>query len=420
MSSFSFIHAADLHLDSPFSTLGRENPDLASSLRSATYEAFDRIISLCIEKRVDFLLVAGDVYDGEDKSLRAQVKFRDGLSRLDQAGIRSFVVHGNHDPLDVWSSSLDWPPGVCLFSDRVTAVEAKRDHEILARIQGVSYPSRDEKRNLSRLFKRTGSGFHIGLLHANVGSDTGHEPYAPCSLEDLRGPEMDYWALGHVHAKKILSRDPPYILYPGNSQGRNIRETGAKGCYLVRIDGNGDMEEEFHATDVIRWEAGEIRIQNMQSDQDLIHALDGLCRDMSEKGSGRATIVRVFLTGSGPLSKDLAHPKVLFDLLEIARETGMSCSPFVWIDRLKPMVYPEMDLESMKKRQDFLGEILRYSDELLKDRNFEEWVRTELSPLFEDNRARRFLEYPDAGRLKELFKEAETTCLRTLYGEADR
>ena len=420
MSSFSFIHAADLHLDSPFSALGQENPDLASHLRSSTYEAFEHIISLGIEKQVDFLLVAGDVYDGEERSLRAQVKFRDSLKRLDEAGIRSFIVHGNHDPLDVWSSSLDWPPGVCLFGDSLKTVSVKRDNEILTYIQGISYPKRDEKRNLSRLFRRTGPEFHIGLLHANVGSDTGHEPYAPCSIEDLRRPEMDYWALGHVHTKKIVSPEGPCILYPGNTQGRNIRETGEKGCYLVRIDADRGIETEFHATDVIRWETGEIQINDMESDQDLINALNTFCRDISEKESDRASIVRLSLTGAGSLSKGLGDQKALYDLIEIARDIGMSYSPFVWIDQIKLRIYPEMDFISLMKKQDFMGEILRYSDELLRNTDFGKLIKVELSPLFEDSRARRFLEYPDVEKLKALFKEAEMTCLQALYGEENR
>ena len=143
MSNFSFIHAADLHLDSPFATLSPNNPDLAAMLRSGTFEAFDKVMQLCLEKRVDFLLVAGDIYDGADRSLRAQVKFRDGLKRLSEAGIRSFVVYGNHDPLDGWSSTLEWPPSVHLFGDHVETLEVKRNGSLLACIQGISYPKRD-------------------------------------------------------------------------------------------------------------------------------------------------------------------------------------------------------------------------------------------------------------------------------------
>lgn len=115
MANFSFIHASDLHLDSPFVGISTESEDVARALRSATFEAYDRLIELCIDKKVQFLVIAGDVYDGQDRSLRAQLKFSDGLKRLADHGIRSFVAHGNHDPLSGWSSNINWPEEVHIF-----------------------------------------------------------------------------------------------------------------------------------------------------------------------------------------------------------------------------------------------------------------------------------------------------------------
>ena len=417
MPSFSFIHAADLHLDSPFSALSLDNPDLADTMRSATFEAFEKVIQICLEKRVDFLLVAGDVYDGADRSLRAQVKFRDGLKRLNEAGIRSFVVHGNHDPLNGWSSSLEWPPGIHLFGDHVETVGVKRDGDLLAFIQGISYPKKDERRNLSRLLKRTDPAFHIALMHANVGSDTGHEPYAPCSLEDLLKPEMDYWALGHVHRNRVLSQDLPFAIYPGNTQGRNIRETGERGCYLIRVNEDREVEIEFHATDVIRWTREELPINDLQSEQDLIDAMNRVCLVISDAESGRPAIVQIFLTGSGPLYRSLRNPNTALDLLEILHETGMSYSPFVWVEQFQLRVSPELDQTERMKEKDFVGELLRYSQEFTEDKHFEELVRKELTALVEDSRVSRFFDLPDSNKLKDLLKEAEKICLENLQGE---
>ena len=416
MSNFSFIHAADLHLDSPFATLSPNNPDLAAMLRSGTFEAFDKVMQLCLEKRVDFLLVAGDIYDGADRSLRAQVKFRDGLKRLSEAGIRSFVVYGNHDPLDGWSSTLEWPPSVHLFGDHVETLEVKRNGSLLACIQGISYPKRDERRNLSLLFERTGPAFHIGLLHANVGTDTGHEPYAPCALEDLLRPEMDYWALGHVHGKKVLSQHVPFVVYPGNTQGRNIKEKGEKGCYLVKVGEDKDVEIEFHAADVIRWKRQDLPIHGLQTEQDLINALDQLCLDMSKRESGRPVIARITLSGSGPLYEFLRRRNTLSELLEILRETAMSHSPFVWVEQIQLRVGPEIDRKARMRERDFLGDLLRLSQELSKDQHFEEMLGEDLNPLFHDTRGRRFLDFPGREKLKGLLKEAERICLENLDG----
>ena len=416
---FSFIHAADLHLDSPFASLSQDNPELAAVLRSATFQAFDNIIQLCQDKQVDFFLVAGDVYDSADRSLRAQVRFRDGLKRLADAGIQSFVVHGNHDPLSGWSSTLEWPNGVHLFRDRLETFSADQDGKAAALIQGISYPERDERRNLSELFSRTSDLFHIGLLHANVGNDTGHAPYAPCSKEDLISSEMDYWALGHVHVRKILSDESPAIIYPGNTQGRNIRETGEKGCCLVHVDENREIETEFIASDVIRWVVRDISIDGIETEQELINALIKACQHISESSSGRNSIARFSLTGNGPIYSTLRSSNYLSDLLGIVQETGYSYSPFVWVEKIGLEAGPEIDLGDLIKKRDFLGELLKYSSDLSEDSNIIELLRDELSPLMENQRARRFLDIPDENKLKNLLKEAEKICVQVLQHMED-
>ncbi|MCJ7594385.1 MAG: DNA repair exonuclease, partial [Desulfobacterales bacterium] len=402
MPSFSFVHTSDIHLDSPFSAYSLNNPELASAMRSATLEAYDRIIDLCIGERVDFLLVAGDTYDGADRSLRAQVRFREGLKRLDEAGIRSFVVHGNHDPLSSWASSLEWPAGVHIFKDHLETVRVEREGVPLACIEGISYRERDERRNLSLLFRRTSPEFHIGLLHANVGSDTGHEPYAPCSLEDLLKPGMDYWALGHVHRRRVLSEDPPLIVYPGNPQGRNIRETGEKGCYLVRVADHGEAEAEFHATDVLRWVSRELVINELQSEEDLLRALEGMCLDISQSESGRPAIARICLIGAGPLYKFFANPSTLPDLLDILQESGMSYTPYVWIEQVETKIRPALNMADLMRGKDFVGKLLRYSRELSEGEHLQALAERELSPLFDDPRIRRFIDPPGSEDLGSL------------------
>ena len=106
MNAFRFVHTADLHLDSPFLGIQEVNEHVAGELREATFRTFDRIVELCLKRHVDFLLIAGDIYDSRDRSLRAQLRLRDGLRPLSEAGIPTFIVHGNHDPLDSWSATV--------------------------------------------------------------------------------------------------------------------------------------------------------------------------------------------------------------------------------------------------------------------------------------------------------------------------
>src|SRR3990170_6276133 len=269
MTAFRFVHTADLHLDSPFVGIQEVDDRVASELREATFRTFDRIVELCLERRADFLLVAGDIYDGRDRSLRAQLRLRDGLKPLSEAGIPSFIVHGNHDPLDSWAATLEWPDRVHIFGGKsVTAQAVERNGETISHVYGISYPTQEVRKNLARRYQRTEDGpFAIGLLHCNVGDDTGHEPYAPCSLADLVQPGMDYWALGHVHNHRILSGKEPMIVYPGNPLGRNPRELGARGCYVVEVDETGHPTAEFIAVDTIRWLWESVPIGELSTDE---------------------------------------------------------------------------------------------------------------------------------------------------------
>jgi len=417
MPCFSFVHAADLHLDSPFSTLSYDNQDLITRLRTSTFEAFDNLIRLCLDKRVDFLLVAGDVYDGPDRSLRAQIRFRNGLHRLHQAGIRSLVVHGNHDPIEGWSSGLEWPSSTHIFGPELETIEIQRGEELLACIQGISYPRREEKRNLARLFSRTNEAFHIGLLHANVGPDTGHEPYAPCSVTDLNNSRMDYWALGHVHNRRLIQKTPT-ILYSGNSQGRNIREQGERGCYLVEVDQDYGVRADFEALDVIRWDQKALSINGLETEQDLMDALENLCQMISGSQSGRTSIVRITLIGSGPLYKLLNEPQTVPQIHESLMDWGAALSPQVWIDRIQLKIRPELDLETLIEEDDFVGEILRCVREIRTKEDPSDFFEQDLKSLYQSPKVRRFLDKPDPDTLKDWLETAQGICLDQLLDRA--
>ena len=265
MPRLRFIHAADLHLDSPFIGIKAvAPPNVADALQDATFGAYENIINMCIDERVDALLVAGDVYDSVDRSLRAQLKFVEGLKRLDDAGIRSFVCHGNHDPLDGWEARLDYPPGCTRFGTKAESVPVFEDDSERAVVHGISYAARDVYDNLAlRLGKGDPEAFSIGLMHANVGSDTTHTNYAPCSLEDLEKSGIDYWALGHVHTRQVISERSPTVVYPGNSQGRHPNEPGARGVFLVEVDDDGAVRLDFRSVDIVRWERTLLEISHM-------------------------------------------------------------------------------------------------------------------------------------------------------------
>jgi DNA repair exonuclease SbcCD nuclease subunit len=226
-------------------------------LQQATFQTYRNIIQLCMDEKVDALLVAGDIYDGADRSLQAQLRFYQGLGQLNDAGIASFVCHGNHDPLNGWLTHLKRPPLSWQFRETVEAVPLDPRAPERAMIYGFSYPRREVTSNIAQTFRHDPErGFAIGLLHANVGGDTDHANYAPCTLDDLTATDINYWALGHIHKHRVLQQQEPTVVYPGNPQGRHPNETGERGVYYVEVDENGQVTLQFRPVDVVRWEAG--------------------------------------------------------------------------------------------------------------------------------------------------------------------
>jgi exonuclease SbcD len=355
---FRFLHAADLHLDSPFGGLSEAAPPgVAAAVRRATLGSWRRIVELAVAERVDFVLVAGDVFDSDERTIRGQLAFVDGLRALDGAGIPSFVVTGNHDPLSGWEPSLAWPAGAYRFAAaQVESRPVVRDGVEIARVHGISYGVRDVRENLaSRFRKEPGSPFAIGLLHANVGGQPGHENYAPCSVGDLVGSGMDYWALGHVHRPQVLREAAPTIVYAGNPQGRDAGELEPRGAMLVSVDRTGRAEVELRELDEIRWVHRAIDIAEFA---DLEALLGGLERelDAARAGAGRPVIARIELTGFGRLHAELQRPDAVRDLRERLVDRLASREPFAWLADLHDATRPE-EARAIARAGDFLGEL---------------------------------------------------------------
>ncbi len=413
MESFSFVHTADLHLDSPFTGLTVRDERVGQALRSATFDAFDALVQLCIDRNVRFLVVAGDVYDSADRSIRAQLRFRDGLARLAEHGIASFVVHGNHDALDGWSSSMTWPDDVHVFGKAVETVV--RDE---VAVTGISYRKRNEARNLAKQFRaERAERFQIGLLHANCGSDTGHEPYAPCTLADLADAGMDYWALGHVHERTTLAENP-HIVYPGNTQGRSFREQDARGCVLVTVQDGQVEDTEFCPLDTVRWLTTDVSIEGLASidalDQALLEAVEGL----RQQADTRGTACRLRLTGRGLLDGELRRGSAVEDLVGRIRESFEDADPFCWLEAIEAASKPEVDLERRRQERDLVAQVLSVAAELAASEDERHPLESALDVLFQDSRARKALDPLTRSELDALLDQAQFLCLDQLEDES--
>ncbi|MBW1979912.1 MAG: DNA repair exonuclease [Deltaproteobacteria bacterium] len=414
MKSFSFLHTADLHLDSPFHGLQQIDSRMARLLRESTFQAFDNVLDLALRREVDFVLVAGDVYDGRDRSLRAQLKFNSGLQQLAAAGIRSFVCHGNHDPLDGWSASLQWPSEVYVFGPHLESVVVPVAGEPLVRIHGISYPHSQIDRSFGLGFRRMGrEPFQIALFHCSVGEDPAHETYAPRSIADLQSADLDYWALGHVHRQRILMHSQPFIGYPGNTQGRQIRESGARGCFLVEVNSSGQVQVTFEPVDAVRWLSKRVDISTLEREVELVEALERVCEESRDQAESRPAIVRITLVGRGPLHASLRRPGFVEDLTEQIRETGLREEKPVWVEKLVWHTSPAIDIASRRQAADFIGETLRVIESYRGDYK---GLLEVLQSLYHDRRGRIFLQMPQQEELVDMIREAETLCLDELIG----
>lgn len=295
MTSFRFLHAADIHLDSPLHGLSRYEGLPVDEIRSATRAAFDNLVQFAIDEAVDFVVVAGDLFDGDWRDMGTGLYFAKAMGRLDQAGIPAFLLSGNHDAASVVSRTVPWPPNVRLFGAR--RPETHRLPDISVAVHGQSFATQAVTDNLVLAYPPAEPHtFNIGVLHTALAGRQGHADYAPCSVDDLRSRGYGYWALGHVHEFEIVS-DDPYVVFPGNVQGRTIRETGAKGAVLVEVADGEVASVERIELDVIRWSRLDVDCAGAGIDdaEDLLRsALVGL---HAANASGRPLIARVTLVG---------------------------------------------------------------------------------------------------------------------------
>jgi DNA repair exonuclease SbcCD nuclease subunit len=420
---FRFLHAADLHLDTPFSGLGQTSPEVAERLRDASLDAFDALVELAIARDVAFLLLAGDIYDGAERGVRAQLRFRRGLERLSQRGIPTLVVHGNHDPLDGWSAVRSWPERVHVFGPELESKEVHRDGRRIATVHGLSYPQREVPENLALRFAGrgsagTGGGLRIGLLHGTVGAQSEHAAYAPCTLEDLRAAGMHYWALGHIHRQQVVSERDPWVVYPGNLQGRSPKpsERGAKGAVLVEADETGILGVEFVALDRARFLELRIDIGEIDDLPALHAALDAAANEAAAANAGRGLLLRATLTGRGALHADLRRPETLPELRRQLRDDAAAREPFVWWDGVEDETLALLDLDAIRARGDFAAEVLARADALRHDAERQAaFMAAAMRPLH----ARRWASEVELPTEQELLDAGAALALELLEAEGE-
>lgn len=352
MSDFRFLHAADIHLDSPLTGLARYEGLPAEGVRNATRAAFDNLIHFACKEAVDFVVIAGDLFDGDWRDMSTGLYFARAMGRLKQAGIPVYLLHGNHDAGSVVTKSLPLPDNVHRFGTR--GPQTFRIEALGVALHGWSFAHRAAPDNLVPSYPDADpASFNIGVLHTSLSGHADHERYAPCEIADLKTRGYDYWALGHVHAFERAC-DDPVVIFPGNVQGRNIRETGAKGAVLVEVQDRSIARVDQIDLDVLRWARVVVDCtgcDTMDAVQDRIGARLSAIRAAEE--AGRGLVVRVVLNGETPCADDLADRVAA--LREDARALASAVADDLWIEKVSVHTRLPAEAQAIEQSDDLVA-----------------------------------------------------------------
>ena len=371
-----FIHTADLHIDSPLRGLSRYEGAPLERLRGATRRTLERLVDLALDEQVDFVLIAGDLYDRDWQDFHTGLFVREQMVRLGRKGIRVFIVQGNHDARGVITRQIPWPDNVKVFSSR--AAETVRLEALGVAIHGHSFPDREVPEDLVPGYPLAVPGFfNIGVLHTSLSGIGGHDTYAPTTLPDLKSRGYDYWALGHIHARQVIC-EQPRVVFPGNLQGRHARETGPKGCELVTVEG-ARMTARFVPLAVVRWHQIGIDLQPLKTLDELpLRVAQALALAASEDGDALHA-VRVVLSGETLLhALEARQPGTLAAAVQAASQDVSGAE--VWIEQVKLDLRSPLDRSRLEQGEDALGELVRWVDLLGGDQpGLEKFCRTALA-----------------------------------------
>ena len=364
MTSFRFLHAADIHLDSPLIGLASVGGRVAERIRTAPRAAFEALVERAIEDGVDFLVIAGDLYDGTWRDYKTGLFFAEQMGRLNQARIPVYVLHGNHDAESQITKPLSLPDNVSVFGTR--KAQTFRIEELNVVLHGQSFPEKAVLDNLVPDYPTPVDGaFNIGVLHTALGGMGDHANYAPCSLPELVAKGYDYWALGHVHQGQMLN-ERPHVVFPGNLQGRHVREAGPKGACLVTVEAGEVVEVAALTFDVVRWAVLDVDVAAAGSTVDIVDLMRQALAQGVAGADGRLLSARILLQGSTEL-----HSQVVTDVENLTAEARAAAlglgDEVAWVERVVVRTTPVADAAALAAREDTLGDLQRMLKEAVAD-----------------------------------------------------
>lgn len=396
MARFRFLHAADLHVDSPLHGLAVYEGAPTEQLRGATRAAMRNLVRIAVDLKVDFVVVAGDLFDGQWPDMQTGLWTAGQFRELARQSIPVYLIRGNHDAESKVRKAITWPDNVQEFSSDVPETKLLETLRVALHGQGFGQPRCTI--DLAEQYPRAVPGyFNLGILHTSLTGSETHGTYAPTRPDVLRAKGYDYWALGHVHQvdpRSPVSSDRPYIAYSGNTQGRSVRETGAKGCLIVDVEDGELVSVEFQPTDVVRWHVVHVPLDPADTRVELLERVRDRLGECRSDDEGRLSAVRVILSGRTAAHADLARRAtrdlILAEIRNAANDLGDAWVEKIIDDTEPPGLRGTLGNPSSDTRReephtgaDLLGDLQRDIDSLRDDEDGLRTLARELAPLLE-------------------------------------
>ena len=372
-----FIHAADIHLDSPLNGLAAYPDAPAAQLRSATRDAFTALVDRAIEESVDFLVIAGDLYDGTWRDYNTGIFFCKEMGRLKRASIPVFLLFGNHDAESEMTRKLDLPDNVRCFS--ASKPETFLIEKLAVALHGHSFKQKETTANLAAHYPAAVAGhFNIGVLHTALQGYAAHANYAPCTVDELHAKGYQYWALGHVH-EFVHWRGPSTIVFPGNLQGRNVRECGRRGAVLVTAGESGEASVERVFIDVLRWEHLQVNASDCETLVDVSRGIGRALETLLEVDGHVPRAIRVTVSG-----RTKAHGQ-LFGLesqlrSEVLAQIASIGNDRLWLEKVRLQTEALVDAAQAHERMDAFADLQEILAAAANDPEFSKQLKAELTP----------------------------------------
>jgi DNA repair exonuclease SbcCD nuclease subunit len=436
--SIKFIHTADIHLGKKLNYNDSNNSEVDALFLDATEQAFKNLVALAIKKEIDFILIAGDLYDREARSIKSSRFFLEQCQYLNNKDIEIYIISGNHDPAGVENEVFELPENVNYFSsDNVETKEYIKDNKLAARILGQSYRQKFENRTMYNYFTaQDNSVFNIALLHTALNKDNSR--YVPVNKSELLTKnEINYWALGHIHQYQKINHSPS-INFSGTLQAHNISEQGIKGAILVEVDSNLKVTESFIPLAPVIFKEIELNLEkqkeldNITELQLLINKqVEEILEEIKAKNNSQdykihAVITRFNIKGRTRIHQYVENNREELEetLLKEIRNKFSKQSPLFWLHSLILRTAAQLDnLDELKKNSQLYQNVNQLINEVLNNTKLNQELLAEWGQIWqgdenpEDRENHRF--YADQKLQKEILEEAERLIISELIEGGD-